>query len=442
MSLALRRDGSSRFGSENRWGNFPSVSAGWVFSDESFMQNLNFLSFGKLRSSFGVIGNNNIGNYTQYALVDNSLNAVFGNTIASGAGLTSLGNSQLGWERTKQFDIGLDIRFFNDRLEFIYDYYKKNTTDLLFNVAIPQESGFSDFNDNVGEIEFWGHEFGLISRNIAKENFTWTSNFNIAFNRNKVVTLAEGVDRIFTPGGAYTSITRPGEPLGQFWGLIWDGVYDNQQEFDSSPKAVESEVGTIKFADTNGDGIITFGNENDDRTVIGNPFPDYIFGFTNDFKFNNWDASIVMSGSVGNDIAVTSDQGSTNLDGVFNVLKNVKDRWRSPENPGSGRYGKTTSATFMERDWFSSRFIEDGSYLTIRNITLGYSFGLKESSFLKNARLYGSVQNAFIFTKYRGSNPEVSTTTQGQQASALALGYDWGTYPVPRTITLGFNLSF
>lgn len=442
MSLALRRDGSSRFGSENRWGNFPSVSAGWVFSDESFMQNLDFLSFGKLRSSFGVIGNNNIGNYTQYALVDNSLNAVFGNTIASGAGLTSLGNSQLGWERTKQFDIGLDIRFFNDRLEFIYDYYKKNTTDLLFNVAIPQESGFSDFNDNVGEIEFWGHEFGLISRNIAKENFTWTSNFNIAFNRNKVVALAEGVDRIFTPGGAYTSITRPGEPLGQFWGLIWDGVYDNQQEFDSSPKAVESEVGTIKFADTNGDGIITFGNENDDRTVIGNPFPDYIFGFTNDFKFNNWDASIVMSGSVGNDIAVTSDQGSTNLDGVFNVLKNVKDRWRSPENPGSGRYGKTTSATFMERDWFSSRFIEDGSYLTIRNITLGYSFGLKESSFLKNARLYGSVQNAFIFTKYRGSNPEVSTTTQGQQASALALGYDWGTYPVPRTITLGFNLSF
>ena len=442
ITLALRRDGSSRFGSNNRWGNFPSVSAGWVFSDEDFLDNTDFLSFGKLRASYGIIGNNNIGNYTQYALVDNSLNAVFGSTIASGAAVTTLGNSNLGWERTKQLDIGLDLRFFDNRLEFIYDYYKKNTTELLFNVAIPQESGFSDFNDNVGEIEFWGHEFAVISRNISNEDFSWNTNFNIAFNRNKVISLAEGVDRIFTPGGAYTSITRPGEPLGQFWGLIHDGVYDNQQEFDSSPRAVESEVGTVKFVDVNGDGVITFGNENDDRTVIGNPFPDYIFGITNDFKYKNWDASIVISGSVGNDIAVTNDQGTTNLDGVFNVLRDVKDRWRSPENPGSGRYGKTTGATFMERDWFSSRFIEDGSHLTVKNITLGYSFPVNETSFLKRARLYGSVQQAFVFTKYRGVNPEISTTTQGQQANALSLGYDWGSYPVPRTFTLGFNLSF
>lgn len=442
ITLALRRDGSSRFGSNNRWGNFPSVSAGWVFSDESFMDNADFITFGKVRASYGIIGNNNIGNYTQYALVDNSLNAVFGNTIASGAALTTLGNPNLGWERTKQLDIGLDLRFFNDRLEFIYDYYKKNTTDLLFNVDIPQESGFTNFNDNVGEIEFWGHEFAVVSRNIANENFTWNTNFNVAFNRNKVISLADGVDRIFNPGGAYTSITRPGEPLGQFWGLVHDGVYDNQEEFDNSPKAVESEVGTIKFVDVNGDGVITFNTENDDRTVIGNPFPDYIFGLTNDFKFKNWDASIVISGSVGNDIAVTNDQGTTNLDGVFNVLRDVQDRWRSPENPGSGRYGKTTSATFMERDWFSSRFIEDASYLTVKNITLGYSFPLNESSFLKRARLYGSVQQAFVFTSYRGVNPEISTTTQGQQANALALGYDWGSYPVPRTFTLGFNLSF
>ncbi|MER3318385.1 MAG: TonB-dependent receptor [Allomuricauda sp.] len=442
ITLALRRDGSSRFGSNNRWGNFPSVSAGWVFSDESFAESLDFMTFGKIRASYGIIGNNNIGNYTQYALVDNSLNAVFGNTIASGAAVTTLGNPNLGWERTKQLDIGLDLRFFDNRVEFIYDYYKKNTTDLLFNVDIPQESGFTNFNDNVGEIEFWGHEFAVISRNISNDNFSWSTNFNVAFNRNKVISLADGVDRIFNPGGAYTSITRPGEPLGQFWGLIHDGVYDNQAEFDSSPKAVESEVGTVKFVDVNGDGVITFGNENDDRTVIGNPFPDYIFGLTNDFKYKNWDASIVISGSVGNDIAVTNDQGTTNLDGVFNVLRDVKDRWRSPENPGSGRYGKTTGATFMERDWFSSRFIEDGSYLSVKNITVGYSFPLNETSFLKKARLYGSVQQAFVFTGYRGANPEVSTTTQGQQANALALGFDWGAYPVPRTFTLGFNLSF
>ncbi|NJB70209.1 TonB-linked SusC/RagA family outer membrane protein [Saonia flava] len=441
FSASLRRDGSSRFGSNNRWGNFPSASVGWVFSDESFLEDSKFMSFGKIRASYGIIGNNNIGNYTQYALVDNSLNAVFGNSIASGAAITTFGNSNLGWERTKQMDIGLDLRLFNDRVEFIYDYYKKNTTDLLFNVSVPQESGFEDFNDNVGELEFWGHEFALISRNVANDNFTWTSNFNIAFNRNKVVSLAEGVDRIFS-GGAYGSITRPGEPLGQFWGLIHDGVYDNQQEFDSSPKAVESEVGTIKFVDTNGDGVITNGTENDDRTVIGNPFPDYIFGLTNDFRYKNWDASIVISGSIGNDIAVTNDQGTTNLDGPFNVLREIEDRWRSPENPGSGRYGKTTSATFMERDWFSSRFIEDGSYLTVKNITLGYSLPLNKKSFLKAARLYGSVQQAFVFTGYRGANPEISTTTQGEQATALALGFDWGAYPVPRTFTFGFNLTF
>lgn len=443
LTLAIRRDGSSRFGSENRWGNFPSVSAGWVFTDEAFMDDADFLSFGKLRASYGIIGNNNIGNYTQYALVDNSLNAVFGNTIASGAAVTTLGNNNLGWERTKQFDIGLDLRLFNDRVEFIYDYYKKNTTDLLFNVAVPQESGFTNFNDNVGEIEFWGHEFALITRNFASEDFTWTSNFNIAFNRNEVVSLAEGVDRIYSGFGAYQSITRPGEPLGQFWGLVWDGVYDDQAEFDSSPQAAESQVGTIKFADVNGDGVITYGGDNDDRKVIGNPFPDYIFGFTNDFRYKNWDATVVMQGSIGNDIAITSDQGTTNLDGVFNVLRNVEDRWRSPENPGSGRYGKTTAATFMERDWFSTRFIEDGSYLAVRNITVGYNFPLNDGSFLTRARLYGSVQNAFMFTKYRGANPDVSTTNTGTgELNALALGYDWAAYPLPRTFTMGINLSF
>jgi TonB-linked SusC/RagA family outer membrane protein len=441
-SLAMRRDGSSRFGSENLWGTFPSASVGWVFSDESFLEGSDVVSFGKLRASFGVIGNNNIGNYTQYAQVDNSLNAVFGNSIESGAAVVTLGNENLGWERTRQFDIGVDLRFLNDRLEFTYDYYKKNTTDLLYNVAVPQESGFTDFNDNVGEIEFWGHEFSLVSRNFTGD-FNWTTNLNLAFNRNEVVALAEGVDRLFGGFGAYVTITRPGEPLGQFWGLIHDGVYDNQAEFDASPKAAESQVGTVKFRDVNGDGQITFGGDNDDRTVIGNPFPDYIFGITNDFSYKNFDASVVISGSIGNDIAVTSDQGTTNLDGVFNVLREVENRWRSPENPGDGRYGKTTAATFMERDWFNSRFIQDGSHLTVKNITLGYSFPLNADSLLKRARLYTSIQQALVFTKYKGSNPEISTSQGGGEGGAtLAQGFDWASYPVPRTFTVGLNVSF
>jgi hypothetical protein len=146
---------------------------------------------------------------------------------------------------------------------------------------------------------------------------------------------------------------------------------------------------------------------------------------------------------VGNDIAVTSDQGTTNLDGVFNVLRDVRNRWRSPENPGDGKYGKTTAATFMERDWFNSRFIQDGSHLTVKNITLGYTFPLSEASFLTRARLYTSIQQAFVFTKYKGSNPEISTSQGGGEGGAtLAQGFDWASYPVPRTFTLGLNLSF
>jgi hypothetical protein len=193
----------------------------------------------------------------------------------------------------------------------------------------------------------------------------------------------------------------------------------------------------------NGDGQITFGGDDDDRTVIGNPFPDYTFGITNDFRYKNFDASVVISGSVGNDIAVTSDQGTTNLDGVFNVLKEVNNRWRSPENPGDGKYGKTSAATFMERDWFNTRFIQDGSHLTVKNITLGYSFPLNEDSILNRARVYTSIQQAFVFTKYKGSNPEISTSQGGGAGGAtLAQGFDWASYPVPRTFTIGLNLSF
>ena len=179
FTAAMRRDGSSRFGSNNRWGNFPSVSAGWVISDESFLQSIPQISFAKLRTSYGSIGNNNIGNYTQYALASNTVNAVFGSTVASGAAVTSLANSNLGWETTKQLDIGLDLGLLNDRIQFTYDYYTKNTTDLLYSVQVAQESGFGNYNDNIGEIKFWGHEFSVTTRNTTGK-LRWTTNANIS----------------------------------------------------------------------------------------------------------------------------------------------------------------------------------------------------------------------------------------------------------------------
>lgn len=441
FTAAIRRDGSSRFGSDNRWGNFPSISAGWIVSDEKFLQNAKALSLLKLRASYGVIGNNNIGNYTQYATVSTINNTIFGSTIAPGASVISLGNNNLGWETTKQFDFGVDIGFFKNRLNIGYDYYTKRTTNLLYNVAVPQESGFTNFTGNIGELKFWGHEFTVSSKNFTGK-FKWNTDFNISFNDNKVLALSDGVDRLYGGFGNYQTITMVGQRIGQFYGLIQEGVYVDQADFDKSPKATASEVGTIKYRDVNGDGVITYGGDADDRTFIGNPFPRVIYGITNTFSYKNFDLSIVGSGSQGNDVMVLLDQGTTNLDGVFNVRKEIKNRWRSPENPGDGLYGKTTSATFMERDWASTRFVSNGSFFTIKNITLGYNVPLKNSKAFRSVRVYGSVQQAYVFTNYRGSNPEVGGTSNGTATgSALNLGMDWGTYPVPRTYTFGINVG-
>lgn len=439
LSLSVRRDGSSRFGADNRWGTFSAVSAGWVVSDEGFMPESGNLSFLKLRASYGVVGNNNIGNYTQYATVSTTTTAIFGSTITPGASVTSLANSNLGWETTKQLDVGFDLGLFNDRINIGYDYYQKNTTNLLYNVAVPQESGFTNFNGNIGEIKFWGHEVSVASKNLSG-TLKWNTDANIAFNRNEVVALSEGVNRLYGGPGVFNTITMVGQPLGQFYGLIHEGVYVSQADFDSSPKAVASEVGTIKYRDYNNDGVITYGGDNDDRTIIGNPFPKFVYGITNNFSYKSIDLSIVGAGAYGHDILVMTDQGTTNLDGPFNVLADVKNRWRSPENPGNGRYGKTTSATFMERDWESTRFVSKGNYFTIKNITIGYTVPLK-SKVLRTLRAYGSVQQLYAFTNYRGANPETSSAQNGTTPNALSLGMDWGAYPVPRTYTFGLNFG-
>jgi TonB-linked SusC/RagA family outer membrane protein len=444
FTAAVRRDGSSRFGSDNRWGTFPSVSAGWVASDEAFLSKYENLSFAKLRTSYGVIGNNNIGNYTSYALINNTVNGVFGNTVAPGAIVTSLANSNLGWETTKQFDIGLDLGFFNDRIQFVYDYYTKRTTNLLYSVQIAQESGFGNFNDNIGEIKFWGHEFSLNTRNLKNSNrLSWNTNFNLSANRNKVLSLADGIDRVY---GLF-HITQVGQPFGQFYGHIAQGNYLNQADLDSSPQVPgRSVVGSIKLTDQNGDGIITNGGDFDDRVVMGNPFPTFTFGITNNFRFQNWDMSIVASGSQGNKLLVRHLYSTANLDGVFNMVKEVMYRFRTEDNPGKGFYGTTVgggNVTGIERDWMNSRFVADASYFTIKNITLGYTFN-KANKVFSSARLYTAVQQAFVFTKYWGGpNPETSAQRNGQgDGGNLSPGVDLSNYPVPRTFTLGINLNF
>ena len=436
FSASLRRDGSSRFGSENKWGNFPSVSAGWVVSDENFMTGLKPVSFLKLRASYGETGNNNIGNYTHYASVSAnnsgaSNNYSFNNTLVPGNTVTTLANTTLGWEKTKQLDAGVDIAIFKNRISFTYDFYTKTTSGLLFNVPVPTYTGFANFTANIGEFRFWGHEFTLSTQNLVGR-LRWNTDLNISFNRNRVEKLGTG--NAFLGGGTSRNITKVGEPIGMLWGYVHNGVYVNQRDFENSPRFQTSTVGAVKMKDVNGDGVITV----DDRTIIGNPNPDFIFGIINNFSYNNFDLSIVASGSYGNDIMNTTLETINNLDGVFNVTKAVANRWRSEQNPGDGIHPRTLGGTTGLFRNANSHWVSDGSFLTIKNITLGYSLPVTNRKYVSNLRVYTSIQQALVMTGYKGSNPEVNTGG----ANPLTQGLDNTAYPVPRTFTLGVNIGF
>ncbi len=428
FSAALRQDGSSKFGSENRWGSFPSVSVGWVASEESFLEFLKPVSFLKFRASYGVTGNNNIGNYTQYSYVVDTNNPV-DDVYYSGKSMAGLNNNYLGWENTTEVNLGLDLSFLKNRINLSYDYFQRVTDNLLYSVEIPISSGYFNYVTNIGKIAFWGNEFIVNTKNLVGD-FKWTTDFNISFNRNKALELGTSNAAIYGDN----TITQVGKPLGQLYGLVWDGLYMNQEDYESSPKHTGAEVGTVKFKDVNEDGVVT--NDERDKTVLGNSAPKASYGMTNTFYFKNWDCSVVMSGAYGHKIFNVIERFASNLDGSFNVYKALENRWRSEEDPGDGIYGKDiTGTTSYERDWISSKFLYDASYLTIKNITLGYKIPLKNNWAKKSLRCYASVQQAYTFTKYPGINPEVSA------AGGLFSGNDYTTYPIPRTFTVGLNLG-
>lgn len=429
LSLAYRTDGSSKFGVDNRWGGFPSASVGWIVSEEKFMKALKPISYLKLRASYGVVGNNNVGNYTQYASLVNT-NAAINNQYLSGKSLGGFSNAMLGWENTKEWDFGVDFGFLEGRINFSYDYYHKTTEDLLYNVELPISSGFNNFNTNIGKLAFWGHEFTLSTQNLTG-TFKWNTDLNVAFNDNKVLALGTANATLYGDN----TINEVGQRIGQLYGLVWDGVYWDQEDFDKSPKYIGAQVGTIKFKDMDGSKDVT--NDERDKRPIGRTSPVATLGMTNTFSYRNFDLSVVMAGAFGHKMYNYMERFVTNLDGSFNVLREVNDRWRSEDSPGSGKHGKVISGTTgQERDWFSSNFVYDASYLTIKNITLGYTVPLKRQAGLKGLRIYGSVQQAFVFTSYPGNNPEASSS------GGIKAGVDYTRYPVPRTFTLGINLNF
>lgn len=428
FSASIRRDGSSRFGKDRKFGYFPSVSAGWVISDEAFMKNIPLLNFTKLRASYGITGNNNIGNYTYLAGIGN-YNYIIANTLAAGKTVSSLENDRLSWEKTKQFDLGVDIGLLKDRIVLTYDYYRKLTDNMLYAMPIPKSSGFSSIQSNIGSVKFWGHEIGITTRNVT-QGVKWTTTFNLSFNKNLVTKLV--TPGFFGATAVYDDYwrTQEGHPLGQFFGYVYDGVYMTQEEYDTQPKDVTSLVGTVRMKDVNNDGKITV----NDRTFIGDPNPKALVGMTNDLTYRNFDLNITMSGALGGKMIDGIIPYTENLDGVFNVRKEVANRWRSLENPGKGEIPRTRNTPLART--INSRMVQNGSYVTVKNITLGYNIPMRRT--FKSFRVYGSIQQAFVFTAYKGMNPEVSIG--GLNGSQL--GVDKTAYPVPRTFALGINARF
>ncbi|MDQ0108998.1 TonB-linked SusC/RagA family outer membrane protein [Chitinophaga terrae (ex Kim and Jung 2007)] len=444
VQAAVRRDGSSRFGDNNKWGTFPSIGASWIASDEPFLKDIKQLSFLKLRASYGLTGMNEIGNYTPAARIDNA-NYTFSGSLAPGKVQSTFGNADLAWERNRQFDAGIDIGLLDGRLTLTYDYYNKLTEGLLYELPLPQSSGFNKVQDNLGDIRQWGHEITVSSKNMVGK-FKWNTDFNISFNRNIVKRI--GLNNI--PFAADPTITLSeftdfrtlvGKPIGQFYGYIFDGIFKNQAEADAGPKyygtgsTTTSQAGTVRFKDLNGDGKITFP---EDQTVIGDPNPKFIFGLTNSFQYQHFDLSITMSGTYGNKLKNGMQESTYNLDGVFNGPPELLERWRSESDPGNGRVARTLAGTTAAYRTDNTLFVHDASHLTINNITLGYMLRKFRTPYIKSLRIYASAQNVYIFTSYPG-NPEVSAG--GGLAYVAQQGQDLGAYPLQRTFTFGLNLG-
>ncbi|MBC7416568.1 MAG: TonB-dependent receptor [Pedobacter sp.] len=437
----IRSDGSSRFGSNKRYGTFPSGAVAWRVSQEDFLKNSKTISNLKLRVSYGRSGNFNIGNYN-YASGIGSSNYSFGGQLASGRVSGSIANENLTWEKSDEFDLGLDIGLFKDRLSLTADFYNKITSALLIDLELPSSSGFTNSTVNLGKVRNRGFEFGLNSQNLTGD-FTWNTNLNLSLNRNIVLSLNPGNNNapIYagrSGGGFYTHKTEVGKPVGQFFGFQFDGLYQNAAELARQPKYGTAVVGSVRYKDIDGNGII----ENvKDFTVIGNAQPDFTYGITNNFGYKDFDLSILLVGVQGGQIMKTGNEFLTNTDGVFNVDRKVLDRYRSPSNPGNGLVPTTVGGRTFYRE-NSSLWIEDASFLRIQNITLGYNFKqkfIKDSRIFKTLRLYASVQNLVTFTNYSGANPEAGTN---DNFSVLTPGRDFTAYPIPRTLIAGINMAF
>ncbi|WP_273444164.1 SusC/RagA family TonB-linked outer membrane protein [Neolewinella agarilytica] len=477
ITLSARADGSSRFAEGNKWGFFPSGAISWRVSQEPFLKDSKVISNLKLRATYGVSGNNGIGEYRSLAAYQPS-RAVINGELAAGARVNQLGNTDLTWETTAQTDVGFELGLFQNRLTFDFDYYIKTTTDLLLQVPLPPETGFTSALQNFGEVENKGVELALNATPVDKGDFSWNFRINVSQNRNQVLDIGNADFILATSPGANENdfIVRVGEPIGSFYGYVTDGIYnysdfpifdglstqeaadiirndENGQFWDNFYELREGTVtragsaqyrpGMVKLKDIasldeNGnrimvpDGVV----DQTDRTILGNAQPDWYGGITNDFKYKNFDLSFLFQFSIGNEVYNNNiTRGSATAIATYNKLGFIRDRWTldNPDTDIPGIWGYTDGGVNRE---LISTFIEDGSFLRLANVTLGYRLPRGFGS-TKNARIFAAVDNAFLLSDYTGYDPEVSIGN-----NPLTPGVDSDSYPRQRTYRAGLSVTF
>jgi len=440
LTASVRTDGSSRFGANKKYGVFPSAALAWRISDERFLQKISFLSELKLRASYGETGNNSIGNYEHFSTI-NYYKYPLGEMPLGGFAPGRLANPSLTWEKQNSINTGIDISLFDKRLMLTVDHFNSSNTDLLLLVNIPDITGFSSSLRNIGQVKNTGWEFVLSTANV-KGKFEWTTDLNLSTYKNKVVKLGPEGDPIISGG----NITMIGQPIGMFYGWLTDGIFNNQAALDKGPvfspgTASRSRLGDIRFVDVNGpngkpDGIIN----SLDKTIMGSPYPDFYYGMTNRFSYKNINVSVSLQGSHGNQILSVSRRSTFATRSRFRNAASQVNYWKSEKDPGDGITPRPNDApTGNVRGEYSQRWLDNGTYLRINNITLSYLLPerLYTKMRLNSLRFYINATNPFLFTKNAGFNPDVSNGN-----NALTPGQDLNDYPLPKSILFGINISF
>jgi TonB-linked SusC/RagA family outer membrane protein len=441
LSATLRSDGSSRFTEGNRFGYFPAISAAWIASDEAFLKNQNVFSTIKLRGSFGVTGNNFIGDFLSRTLIS------AGSNFNQVAGLypSALGDPNLSWEKTQSSDLALDLGLLKDRIVLSADVYYRKTTNLLANLPLAGSTGFTGYQTNAGTMENKGLELDLHTINIKSKDFNWSSSLNISFNKNKILSLANN-NAPYAAG--FASYVQVGEPVGSFRGYRVGGIFQNQGEIDAlnaeartksgNPTALyqvaATAPGDIRFADLNGDGVITGA----DQEILGSAQPKFVGGFTNNLSYKSFDLSFFWQFSYGNKIYNNTRVFAEGMNTIYGQFASVLDRW-TPTNTDTDMpravYGDPNS-----NNRGSDRFVENGSYLRLKSVNLGFNLpvAIAEKIHMRKLRVFAAAQNLVTFTKYKGFDPEVSTFN----SDPLSQGTDFLSAPQAKSITFGINLGF